>query len=182
MTKQKRKRERKLKRGQKVVLKVLPPGLIDGLPEEDQRAISAVVGKAAIFEGYGRDGIVELEFMESNETIHSVWVKPKYIKPWRASSVRRHLWNQPLASFSGRRRKERRKKLTRGRRIILQPLPPEVIDTLPMEDQQLMSAVVGRPFLFFNRYERDGSAELELVDSDNTAHLIYVDPRLVKLW
>lgn len=173
---------RKLKRKQKVTFNVLPPGLIDGLPEEDQRAISGVVGKPVFFEGYERNGTVKLEFMDSDETIHMIWVEPKFIKPWRASSIRRHLWKRPGANLRDDLKKRRQKKLDRGRRVILQPLPPEVIDSLPREDQQIIAAVVGRPIVFFNRYARDGRAELEFVDHDNTAHLIYVDPKFVKIW
>ena len=100
MTSDSKKRKRKYKRRQKVVLKVLPPGLIDGLPEEDQRAISAVVGKPVIFEGYERDLTVKLEFTDKDDAIHLIWVEPKFINPWRASSVRRLLWERPRGDSS----------------------------------------------------------------------------------
>ncbi|HUJ30460.1 MAG TPA: hypothetical protein VLY23_04220 [Candidatus Acidoferrum sp.] len=182
MTNRKGKQKRALKRGQRVVLKVLPPGLIDGLPEEDQQAISAVVGKPTIFERYERNGTAKLEFMANDETMHMIWVEPKYIRVWRPSSIRRHLWKQRGTGFKDRLKTGRRKKLDRGQRVILQPLPKEVIEFLPAADQQIVSEVVGRPIVFFIRYGRDGSAELEFVGSDNTAHLIYVDPRFVKTW
>jgi hypothetical protein len=38
--------------GQRVVLVAIPPGLLDGLPDEDQRAINAIVGKPVRFCGY----------------------------------------------------------------------------------------------------------------------------------
>jgi len=46
--------------GRKVILTGLPPGFLDDLPEEDQRAISAVVGKAVKLLGYDQDGRAEL--------------------------------------------------------------------------------------------------------------------------
>ena len=36
----------------KVVLQDLPPGLIDGLPEEDQKAITEIVGKPVLLESF----------------------------------------------------------------------------------------------------------------------------------
>lgn len=182
MTNDRKRRRRKLKRNQRVTLKVLPPGLVEGLPEEDQRAISGVVGKPVFFEGYERNGTVKLEFMDSDDTIHLIWVEPKFIKPWRASSIRRHLWERLGRDLRDGQKKGRQKKLERGRRVILRPLPPEVIASLPMEDQQIISTVVGRPIAFFNKYERDGRAEIEFVDRDNATHFIYIDPTLIKPW
>jgi hypothetical protein len=190
MTNDKKRRRKRLKRMQKVTLKLLPPGLIDGLPEEDQRAITAVVGKPVVLGGYERNGTVKLEFFDKDGAIHLIWVEPKFIKPWRAASVRRHLWYRPTdfndankrnASRDGQKKRQK-KKLSRGRRVILKPLPPDVIGSLPKEDQQVISAVVGRPIVFFNKYERDGRAELEFIDSEDTAHLIYVDPKFIKPW
>ena len=48
--------------GERVVLLSLPPGLLDGLPDEDQRAIKAIVGKPVKFLGYDEIGRAELEF------------------------------------------------------------------------------------------------------------------------
>jgi hypothetical protein len=39
--------------------------------------------------------------------------------------------------------------------------------------------VVGKPIVL-KKYERDGRAELEFTDSDETIHLIYVDPKFIK--
>ena len=77
-----KKPKQKPKPGEKVILKTLPPGFIDDLPEEDQRAISAVVGKPIILKKYERDGRAELEFTDSDETIHLIYVNPKFIKAW----------------------------------------------------------------------------------------------------
>ncbi|NDQ56144.1 MAG: hypothetical protein GZ088_03600 [Acidipila sp.] len=191
MTSDSKKRKRKYKRRQKVVLKVLPPGLIDGLPEEDQRAITAVVGKPVFFVGYERNVTVRLEFTDKDDAIHLIWVEPKFIKPWRASSVRKLFWEQPEGNSShankrnslrAGKEKRRQKTLHRGQKVILKPLPPEVIGSLPRDDQKVISAVVGRPIVYFRKYERDERAELEFVDHDDTTYLIYIDPRFIKPW
>jgi hypothetical protein len=66
------------KPGGEVVLREIPPGLLDGLPEEDQKAISAIVGVPVKFSGYD-DGRLELEFVESNGTMHSIFVDRRYV-------------------------------------------------------------------------------------------------------
>ena len=190
MTNDRKGRKRKLKRRQKVILKVLPPGLIDGLPEEDRQAISAVVGKPTIFEKYEHNGTVKLEFTDKDDAIHLIWVEPKFIGPWRATSIRKHLWGwredfgnaHKRNALGDGQKKRRQRKLNRGQRVILKPLPPEVISSLPREEQQVITAVVGRPIVFFNKHERDGRVELEFVGDDNTTHLIYIDPTLMKVW
>ena len=72
----------KPKPGKKVILKALPAGFVGDLPEDDKRAISAVVGKPIILNKYEPDGRAELEFTDSDETIHKIYVDPKFIKPW----------------------------------------------------------------------------------------------------
>jgi hypothetical protein len=72
--------KRKPKPGERVILRMLPPGFMDDLPAEDQRAISAVVGKPIVLKKYERDGRAELEFTDSDETIHLIYVDPKFIK------------------------------------------------------------------------------------------------------
>ncbi len=74
------------KPGGKVVLKELPPGLLDGLPEEDQKAISAIVGVPIRLSGYDDDGRVELEFVEANGTGHSIYVDRRYVKATKNNS------------------------------------------------------------------------------------------------
>ena len=46
----------KLSPGEMVSLTSLPPGLVDGLPQEDQDAIVAIVGKPVLLVGYDEDG------------------------------------------------------------------------------------------------------------------------------
>jgi hypothetical protein len=74
-----RSRKSRSKPGSKVVLAKLPPGLLDGLPEEDQRAISAIVGVPIKLSGYD-DGRLVLEFVEDSGMIHSIYVDRQYVK------------------------------------------------------------------------------------------------------
>ena len=76
-------RAKKPEPGEKVTLTQLPPGLIDGLPLEDQRAISEVLGKPLLLNEYDEDGRAELEWFDYREdTGHTIWVDPKFIKLW----------------------------------------------------------------------------------------------------
>ncbi len=65
--------------GSMVVLRELPPGLIDGLPREDQIAISEVVGKKDLLVEYDENGRAELEFTDPHGVIHSIYVDPRYL-------------------------------------------------------------------------------------------------------
>jgi hypothetical protein len=82
MTKQRKKKKTRPKPGEKVIFKALPPGFIDDLPEEEQRAISARIGRPIMLMGYDRDGRAELEFRAQDDSIHTLYVDPKFIKPW----------------------------------------------------------------------------------------------------
>ena len=82
------------KKGTKVVLQKLPPGLIDGLPEEDQRAIRAIVGTPIKFSGFDELGRLELQFVEKDGTGHSIYVSRQFVK----------------ATKSGRRKLTKRRK------------------------------------------------------------------------
>ena len=68
------------KAGDTVVLTSLPDGLIDGLPTEEQDAISEIVGKLVTLLEYDELSRAELEFRDRAETIHSIWVNPNFIK------------------------------------------------------------------------------------------------------
>ena len=48
--------------GEMVVLTRIPAGLLDGLPQEDQDAIVAIVGKPVLLVDYDEDGRAELHF------------------------------------------------------------------------------------------------------------------------
>jgi hypothetical protein len=62
------------KRGSTVVLVRVPPGLLDDLPLEDQRAINEVVGKPIRLNDYDDVGRAELEFKDRNGVIHFIYV------------------------------------------------------------------------------------------------------------
>ena len=70
------------KPGDTVVLTEIPPGLLDGLPREDQAAIVEVVGKPILLLGYV-DGRAELEFIDNLGIIHFIYVNPDTIRAAR---------------------------------------------------------------------------------------------------
>jgi len=70
-----------------VSLTSIPPGLLDGLPQEDQDAIMAIVGRPVLLVGYDEDGRAELHFddpfdirTENSSHTHSIWVAPEFIE------------------------------------------------------------------------------------------------------
>jgi hypothetical protein len=76
---------KRLRVGSRVILVALPPRLLDGLPDEDQRAIRAIVGKPVKLVGYDDRGSAELEFadpftVQTDEHIHThtIWVAPEF--------------------------------------------------------------------------------------------------------
>lgn len=66
--------------GRSVILKALPSGFLDNLPVEDQRAISEIVGKPVLLNGYTTDGRAELQFTDSEDVIHFIYVDPKFVE------------------------------------------------------------------------------------------------------
>ena len=85
--------------GERVVLVAIPPGLLDGLPDEDQRAIVAIVGKPIQFVGYDDIGRAELEFDDpfdprteryshTHTDTHTIWVEPKFVDRYRTTKAR----------------------------------------------------------------------------------------------
>jgi len=78
------------KAGQRVVLVAVPPGLLDGLPQEDRRAITSMVGRPVTLDGDDDDGRAELHFndafdvrTETSSHTHSIWVMPEFVEPYR---------------------------------------------------------------------------------------------------
>jgi hypothetical protein len=72
--------------GEQVIFLALPPGLLEGLPDEVQRAIAAMVGKPVTLVGYVEDGRAELHFDDPFDArtdeyrhTHSIWVEPHFI-------------------------------------------------------------------------------------------------------
>jgi hypothetical protein len=70
-----------MKPKRRAILTELPPGFLDDLPEEDQKAILDIVGKPIEFMGYDEDGRAELTFADGNEVFHSIWVARKFVRP-----------------------------------------------------------------------------------------------------
>jgi len=69
--------------GDTVVLTRIPEGLLDGLPQEDQEAISEAVGKPLKLNEYDNDGLAELEFTDPQGVIHLIYVDPSTIRIFR---------------------------------------------------------------------------------------------------
>lgn len=85
-----RPRDSKPSPGEIVVLTRIPPGLLDGLPQEDQNAIVAIVGKPVLLVEYDEGGRAELHFDDPFDGrtgdyshTHSIWVGPEFIEPHR---------------------------------------------------------------------------------------------------
>jgi len=66
--------------GDSVLLGAVPPGLLDGLPAEDQLAIRQIIGEPVLLKDYGDEGRAELEFIDNNGSMHSIYVSPDVIK------------------------------------------------------------------------------------------------------
>jgi hypothetical protein len=66
-----------------------------------------------------------------------------------------------------------------GDRVVLTEVPPGLLDDLPIEDQQAISEVVGKP-IQLNEYDEDGRAELEFVASDGNTHFIWMKPKFIR--
>ena len=79
-------RSKKRKPRNEVVLTGLPAGFLDDLPDEDQLAISQMVGKRIQLNGYDEDGRAELEFRDSDGNLHTIWVKRTFVKSTQKSS------------------------------------------------------------------------------------------------
>jgi len=67
--------------GQRVIVTKLPDGFLDDLPVEDQNAITAIVGKPIRLRGFDETGRLELEFRESDGTVHFIYLAPKFVRP-----------------------------------------------------------------------------------------------------
>ena len=67
-----------------------------------------------------------------------------------------------------------------GDRVVLIELPPGLLDELPTEDQEAISAIVGKTVVL-NEYDDVGRAELEFNDAGGNIHLIYVNPEFIRV-
>ena len=77
--------------GEMVSLMSIPPGLLEGLPQEDQDAIVAIVGKPVLLVGFDEHGRAELHFDDPFDGrpgdyshTHSIWVAPEFIERHRS--------------------------------------------------------------------------------------------------
>ena len=66
-----------------------------------------------------------------------------------------------------------------GDTVVLIEVPPGLLDDLPIEDQQAINEVVGKPVLL-NDYDNAGRAELEFKDHNGDFHFIYVSPAFIR--
>jgi hypothetical protein len=69
-----------MKPKRRATLTELPPGFLDDLPEEDQKAILEIVGKPIEFLGYDEDGRAELKFTDGNKVFHSIFVRREFVR------------------------------------------------------------------------------------------------------
>jgi hypothetical protein len=81
--------------GETVVLTTAPPDLLEGLPQEDQNAILAIVGKPVLLVEYDEIGRAELQFddpfdarTDRHHHSHTIWVAPEFIEAYRAEHPR----------------------------------------------------------------------------------------------
>ena len=77
-----------LRVGEQVILLRLPPGFLDDLPDEDVRAISAMIGSPVTLVEYDDVGRAQLDFVdpitpEGGLHTHTIWVAPAFIRPLR---------------------------------------------------------------------------------------------------
>ncbi len=72
--------DKKPKLGDMAVLTKLPPGMLNDLPMEDQKAISEIVGKPILPREYDGVGRAALEFKDSEGAIHFIYVASEFIK------------------------------------------------------------------------------------------------------
>jgi hypothetical protein len=73
-------RQTALHTGDLVIILSVPPTLLSRLPEDDQIAIQAIVGKPVTFAGMSY-GQVKIEFRDSNGDEHTIWIDSDKIKP-----------------------------------------------------------------------------------------------------
>jgi hypothetical protein len=66
--------------GDTVRLTEISPGLLDGLPQEDQRAIGEPVGKPLVLGEYRDDGAAELELTDSAGHRHYVYADRTFVR------------------------------------------------------------------------------------------------------
>lgn len=62
--------------GDRIVVRGIPHELIHDIPEEDVEAIKSQTGKTLVISGFNEYGYVELDFVDSVNTMHTIWIEP----------------------------------------------------------------------------------------------------------
>jgi hypothetical protein len=65
-----------------------------------------------------------------------------------------------------------------GDMVVLTEVRPELLNDLPMEDQQGIYEVIGKP-VRLSKYDAEGRAELEFTDRAGGIHFVYVSPNVI---
>ena len=65
-----------LRVGDSVLVNEIPVTLLDGLPSEDQLAITAQKGKTLTLAGFDEHGFAELDFIDADDNPHTIWIAP----------------------------------------------------------------------------------------------------------
>jgi hypothetical protein len=73
------------------------------------------------------------------------------------------------------------KKPKPGDTVVLTQIPSGMgmLNDLPMEDQEAISEIVGKPILL-REYDNAGRAELEFKDGNRNFHYVYVNPEFIR--
>lgn len=69
-----------LSAGDVVLLVKVPDSLLSGLPVEDQDAIRSQIGKVLKVDAFDNYGNAEVEFVDNNGDLHTIWVNSTYLK------------------------------------------------------------------------------------------------------
>jgi hypothetical protein len=91
---------------------------------------------------------------------------------------------QPVGEETAAPRSRRRRyrwimpELETGRMVILNTLPPDLVQRLPEEDQAAIRSIIGRPVKLAGY--SFGQAELEFVDGAGDSHNLWVEPSLLQ--
>lgn len=70
----------RLEIGDQIVVRAIPQELIHDLPEEDVEAINSQIGKTLVISGFSEYGYVELDFVDSLDRMHTIWIEPAYLE------------------------------------------------------------------------------------------------------
>ena len=70
------------------------------------------------------------------------------------------------------------KKAKVAKKAVVKKLPLGWLDDLPREDQEAITAIVGKPISVLG-YDDVGRIELEFTDKQGDTHFIWLDPKFV---